>query len=415
MNLILLFLLSVIPGQIYKISNLKDIGPGSLRECVEAAGSRTCVFEISGAIELKSNLIAKHPNLHIFGQTAPGLIELRGAGLHISADDVSVQHIAIRPGDARTGPDPTSRDALQITNYTSKEPITNVTVDHCSLTWAVDENASIYGDTVSNVRITNNIIAEGLYKSIHPKGPHGFGFLVNPGARTILLQGNLFAHNYDRNPRIQDGVTIQILNNAFYNQGGTSCWNGANFNSSAEAVGSLVNFVGNVYFAGESTPVKICPSIYGDKTVPVNTRIYVEDNFGPARTSPELDEWKISGLPIAMRATAPLLTLPEDVLPANKISEWLVANAGARPWDRSQVDARIVAEFVAGTGDIKDCVAGCPRSAGGWETLPSIKRPLTPPPYEDGFNLWLETYAKAPAVVLPPPIKLKKGQCACAE
>lgn len=41
-------------GQVIEVTNLNDSGLGSLRACVEASGSRTCVFRIGGNILLLS-------------------------------------------------------------------------------------------------------------------------------------------------------------------------------------------------------------------------------------------------------------------------------------------------------------------------------------------------------------------------
>ena len=43
-------------GDVYKVINLNDNGPGSFREACSAEGARTIIFEISGNIELESDL-----------------------------------------------------------------------------------------------------------------------------------------------------------------------------------------------------------------------------------------------------------------------------------------------------------------------------------------------------------------------
>ncbi|MCA9447864.1 MAG: pectate lyase, partial [Candidatus Omnitrophica bacterium] len=59
-------------GRVLQVTNLKDKGPGSLREAVEAEGPRTVVFRISGTIPLEKSIVVKNPYLTIAGQTAPG-------------------------------------------------------------------------------------------------------------------------------------------------------------------------------------------------------------------------------------------------------------------------------------------------------------------------------------------------------
>lgn len=351
-------------SKVYQITSLADKGTGTLRACVEAKEPRTCRFSVAGIIQLRTNLAANSPHLQILGDTALGPIELHGATLQIRTFDVLIQHLAVRPGDSRSGPNPDARDAIQITQYGHTRPVYDVRLDHISATWAVDENVSIYGVTVRDVQIINSIIAEPLYRSIHSKGPHGMNLLINPGAKNILLQGNLFAHGYDRNPRSKDSTTLQVINNAFYNWGGPSCWNaGLNLSSSSNYKGPLINFVGNLYRPGKSSAKKICPSIYNDSTVPKSTKIFVRDNIGPTRQTSNQDQWLISGLPKTMQASAPLLPLPKDITPVHELVNYLEDNVGPRPWERSQTDARIVAEFLNSSGDIKNCVSGCSRPA----------------------------------------------------
>ena len=93
-------------------------------------------------------------------------------------------------------------------------------VDHCSLTWATDENLSASGNrftaktpretgaraTSHDITFTNNIIAEGLADATHAKGEHSKGSLIHDNATDILIVGNLYAHNMERNPLFKGGV-----------------------------------------------------------------------------------------------------------------------------------------------------------------------------------------------------------------
>jgi hypothetical protein len=56
---------------IIRVTNLNDSGPGSLREALAADGPRTIIFEVSGTIELESNLGVSTPYVTVAGQTAP--------------------------------------------------------------------------------------------------------------------------------------------------------------------------------------------------------------------------------------------------------------------------------------------------------------------------------------------------------
>ncbi|MEO2004876.1 MAG: pectate lyase, partial [Candidatus Poribacteria bacterium] len=61
-------------GDVYRVTNLDDDGPGSLRYGVETAeGPRTIVFAVDGTIKLESALELRDvAGLTIAGQTAPG-------------------------------------------------------------------------------------------------------------------------------------------------------------------------------------------------------------------------------------------------------------------------------------------------------------------------------------------------------
>src|SRR5207249_492975 len=60
-------------GKIFVVTSLKDTGPGSLREAVEAKGPRMVVFRVAGIIEIDRPLAINHPFITIASQSAPGV------------------------------------------------------------------------------------------------------------------------------------------------------------------------------------------------------------------------------------------------------------------------------------------------------------------------------------------------------
>src|SRR5690606_41183651 len=73
--------------------------------------------------------------------------------------------------------------------------------------------------TSRRVTFSNNIIAEGLAYATHAKGEHSKGSLIHDHATDILIVGNLYAHNYERNPLFKGGVQGTVINNLIYNPG----------------------------------------------------------------------------------------------------------------------------------------------------------------------------------------------------
>jgi hypothetical protein len=422
---------------IYRVTSLSDSGAGSLRECAEASAPRTCIFETSGYIDLKTRLDIKSPYLTIAGQTAPGAgIQLRGAGLKLSASDVLIQHIGIRIGDDPSGPSPDQRDGLVI--WRDGADVSNVVLDHVSVTWALDEACSTYAPKgeIKNVTFSNSLFAESLKYSIHsedyegapaatatpradaptprptatlrpwitatpikptatPKPEvrkgHSMGCLIDHHNHNFTFTKNLFAHLNDRNIRTKEDVSIQFINNVIYNWGGVgSTWNTFNMASPSpsSSPANLIDFIGNVYKRGPNTPADT-PVIHWktSETPPLTSKVYVEHNIGPLRPKDEGDEWTgVSGLPSSMRGGAPMFPVLRDgsVEPMRAYGNVLEV-VGARHWSRFQGDARIINDVETGGGSHKDCVATCPATAGklrdgtgisaepgGWPEIPEV-------------------------------------------
>ena len=57
--------------EVYHVTSLADSGEGSFRDAV-SKGGRIVVFDVSGYIDLDSNVNISHDNMTILGQTAPG-------------------------------------------------------------------------------------------------------------------------------------------------------------------------------------------------------------------------------------------------------------------------------------------------------------------------------------------------------
>lgn len=217
-------------GKIISVTNLNPEGKGSFAEAIVAKGPRIIVFEVGGVIDLNGkSLQIKDPFITIAGQTAPspGITLIKGE-LGISTHEVIIQHIRVRPGEAGHA----KKSGWEADGISTSRGAYNVIIDHCSTSWATDENLSASGpqfdgadpeqwrkNTSHRVTISNCIIANGLSHSTHAKGEHSKGTLIHDNATDILIYGNLYANNVDRHPLCKGGSQTVITNNFISNPG----------------------------------------------------------------------------------------------------------------------------------------------------------------------------------------------------
>lgn len=366
-------------GRILRVTTLADSGPGSFREAVTAAGPRTVIFEVGGVIRLKSRVKVTEPFLTIAGQTAPSPgITLTSDFLRFETHDVLVQHLRIRPGDAIGNPDTNTplryRDGLSIATNPSGSPHTyNIYVDHCSVSWATDENVSLWYPNVYDVTISNCIVSEGLTK-VKATGVRSAskGMLVGHGQRRIASMRNLFAHNDIRNPRFAADSTGLVVNNVIYNPWLEAVDMGGAVESGDGPV--LLSVAGNVFIPGLNTrpQLRMVLARNGDQAA----RLFVADNIDPHSTD---DPWSVvdfrAGTHIKV-STAPVSVTPLTVLPAAATYSHILNRAGARPVDRDAVDERVVEDVRRGTGRTIDT----PGQVGGLPHVSATYRRLSTPP-----------------------------------
>ena len=111
------------------------------------------------------------------------------------------------------GPAAESRDGIAVLGSPAgTRDAYNVVVDHCSVSWAVDEGVSTWYVGVHDVTFSHCIVSENLSESLHPKGEHSRGLLVGDHARRISVLGNLFCHNTSRNPLLKGYTSVIVAN-----------------------------------------------------------------------------------------------------------------------------------------------------------------------------------------------------------
>jgi len=375
-------------GKIIRVTTLDAAGPGSLREAIETKGPRIVVFEVGGVINLdKGELEIREPFLTIAGQTAPspGITIVEG-GFWINTHDIVIQHLRVRPGDAG---EPKKSGWACDGLTTSGGNAFDIIIDHCSFTWAVDENLSASGrrtegpdSTSHRITFSNNIIAEGLDDSSHEKGPHSKGGLIHDFCRDIAIVGNLYAHNKARNPYFKAFSTGVIVNNLIYNPGWAAIqlsyvpreWE----NSSYEPENSRVSIVGNVLYKGiDSDPSLALVMNKGDA--------FMEDNLA----------YESNGTPAPLTAGEIILLNEKPVWPegleplsSTEVTNYIVDHVGARPKERDAVDERIIRDFLNRKGkiiDSQDEVEGYPKHK---QTYRKLHIP------DKGIEDWLARFAR---------------------
>lgn len=388
---------------IYRVKTVADSGPGSLRECVNLAGPRTCIFEVSGEISVRSILRIRNPYITIAGQTAPkpGVTLTRG-GVSIETHDVLIQHLAVRPGDNPRGVEPRFRDGVSI-GAAPPRSAHNVVLDHLSLTWAIDENLSTAYPSTHDITIANSLIAEGLYNSIHPKGPHSKGVMIGNDSQRVTLSRNVLAANEERNPYIKPGSSVEMINNVVYGWGPRGGWSLCNLSNNDGSPSPVrLTFIGNVYIPGPWS--FIGAPIYAN-FLALSSRIYVEDNVLLAPADTPSEPWNIASIDEeTFRAdTPPITAVPRERMLHAVGYRWVLFGVGSRPHQRSPIDRRIISDVEQRTGSIKDCLSGCVNRAGPSTPLTSRTRTLRTPrvPFadsnRDGYtNLenWLHALAR---------------------
>ena len=227
-------------GEVYHVTTLDDNETkGTLRHALMQEGKRTIVFDVAGTIFLKKPLRIVNGDLTIAGQTAPGGgICIAGNQFSLNADNTIMRYVRVRVGNEQGG----GPDGIGGTDFH------RMIIDHCSVSWSVDECCSVYGGEDFTVQWC--IFSEPLRFGGHQKGgSHGDGAIFG-GARASYHH-NLLAHGESRMPRLgprpgtQTREHVDVRNNVIYNWAGAGCYG---------FEGMAVNMVNNYYKPGPATP-----------------------------------------------------------------------------------------------------------------------------------------------------------------
>lgn len=350
-------------GQVIIVTTLEDDTtgkqkslPGSLRAALLTKGPRIVVFAVSGTISLKAPLKISEPFITVAGQTAPGDgICLKNYGLSIATHDVVLRHLRVRPGD-ELGPDLKKQGkSFEPDGISIAAPSRNVVVDHCSVSWAIDECLSVSGAGITDVTVQWCIVSESLNDSFHSKGPHGYGSLLRANGN-LSFHHNLYAHHSSRSPRPgtygNGSVLLDFRNNVIHDSKGYSAKDPVR-----------MNYIGNYIRRPREHVFQV-----GGET----TQLFVEGNYLVDGGERNQDQWElISSDSAANRRLEPFAVTAPATQTAQEANEAVMKSAGATLPRRDAVDTRIVQQLTDGKGGL----INSPSEVGGWPELRSVAPP----------------------------------------
>jgi pectate lyase len=238
-------------GKVIEVTSLEDSGPGTYRAALEAEGPRTVVFKVAGIVHLTNAVNIRSPFITIAGQTAPGDgVCIAGESTLINTNDVVIRYMRFRRG---------ALDYNRRDDALGGQPLRNIIVDHCSTSWGLDENLSIYrhmgaksGFDVPKKLGTENVTIQWCVSSeALNKNGHAFG--GTQGGTDASIHHNLYACNTARNPSIGFGDGVDWRNNVLFN------WEHRTVDGGDAT--STINVVNNYYKPGPATKESVARRI----------------------------------------------------------------------------------------------------------------------------------------------------------
>jgi hypothetical protein len=185
---------------------------------------------------------------------------------------------------------------------------------------------------------------------------------------------------------------VLFSNNVIYNYGIYAAHIGRNVGVSDPDNPGIADFIGNFYFKGtdgwDETILEIHRGDFDKINPPAVGKAYMEDNLG-------LD--RLSGHSLIQHDGHITLLSESTVKPEGFQSndaydniELVLKHAGARPGERSEVDARIIQSLMDGTGHIIDSQS----EVGGYPEFDSTARTIDQiPSTAEGRRTWLDSIA----------------------
>ncbi|MCD7973694.1 MAG: pectate lyase [Candidatus Azobacteroides sp.] len=352
-------------GKVLYVTSLADDGAeGTFRWAVNQKGPRIIMFKVSGTISLQRKLSIKNGDLTIAGQSAPGDgICIATHEVTVNADNVIIRYMRFRLGN---------QDLENESDAIGGRYQNNVILDHCSISWSIDECASFYDNKDFTMQWC--IISESLNNAGHEKGSHGYGGIW--GGENASFHHNLLAHHMSRNPRfngwkrsglkyksVHDEERVDFRNNVIYNWGDNGSYGG-------ESAGKY-NMVANYFKAGPATKAskkemitKVDMDKNKNEVPPGHGFYYIADNYVYGGNPAKGDDWKYVTYDSGVKKKDAMVKEPfayTSILQhtAEDALKWVVAYVGASLF-RDEIDMRIAQEVMTGTARFKGAVTNRP-------------------------------------------------------
>jgi hypothetical protein len=228
---------------VYRVTNLKDSGTGSLRDAV-SQGNRCVVFDVAGTITLSGNLLVKGANVTIDGLTAPSPgITLRERTLVVQGSS-GASNVVLRGIRHRHAP--LGMDAIRVYNAA------NVVIDRVSVAGFGDGAVDVT-ENARDVTIQWSILGAG-------NPDHNMVNLVGHEAKRVTLHHNLYINGGDRHPSCTRGAgSSSLAPELVCDVRNNLVWNYKWYGTAVRHYGKA-NVVNNYYYTPEGTTAE--KSIY---------------------------------------------------------------------------------------------------------------------------------------------------------
>jgi len=325
---------------------------------------RLVIFAISGTIDFGSEAYLKisTPYVSILGATAPSPgITITGTSLRITAPHVYVSHLKIRPGAHKSYPNADNIDGIVVDS--DNRIMSHVVIDHCSVSWGVDENVNFNKSTyaLGESTVSNCIISEGLDESEHskwkepPYEPRSMGFIDQTGVSELTLLGNAFLSNRQRTPTLK-GDSPQVVNNVTYNArsrpikiAGQTGVQEASVRNNVTVNGPESDATNSDYFLWLDSSMAAEDNIYTDGNISAECSATYAAACSPESDGIDNDGHVDSisvGEPAAVSTSGLTVRTALNLIDSTS-DDYIFKSAGARPSNRDAIDQNVIDDFEA--------------------------------------------------------------------